>query len=116
MYEIRKGGARVAIIQVPLSENNRKNICQNFKNGNKINLVLVVSFGFKHTDSKNQNVCDKFNRIYDTNINQIMQIFNLFSTDFNDQSFEEAQKMLLDGIETVNQIEKISKNREKKGV
>ena len=43
-------------------------------------------------------------------------MFNLFGKDFNDQSFEEAQKMLLDGIETVKEIEKVSKSREKKGV
>ena len=59
---------------------------------------------------------DEFNRIYDINIKQIIQMFNLFGKDFNDQSFEEAQKMLLDGIETVKEIEKVSKSREKKGV
>lgn len=116
MHEVRSGQSRFAVIQVSLSENNRNKISQEFNNNKRFNIVLIVSFKFKRTDSKNQDVCDEFRRIYGVNIKQIRQIFNLFGTDFNDQSFEEAQKMLLDGIETVKEIEKVSKSREKKGV
>lgn len=116
MYKIRRGKSRVAFIQVPISSKNREKISKKFENNKRFNLVLVVDFGFKYSDSKNQSVYDEFNRIYDINIKQIIQMFNLFGKDFNDQSFEEAQKMLLDGIETVKEIEKISKSREKKGV
>lgn len=116
MYKIRRGKSRVAFIQVPISSKNREKISKKFENNKRFNLVLVVDFGFKYSDSKNQSVYDEFNRIYDINIKQIIQMFNLFGKDFNDQSFEEAQKMLLDGIETVKEIEKVSKSREKKGV
>ena len=116
MYKVRRGKSRVAFIQVPISSKNREKISKKFENNKRFNLVLVVDFGFKYSDSKNQSVYDEFNRIYDINIKQIIQMFNLFGKDFNDQSFEEAQKMLLDGIETVKEIEKISKSREKKGV
>lgn len=116
MYKIRRGKSRVAFIQVPISSKNREKISKKFENNKRFNLVLVVDFGFKYSDSKNQSVYDEFNRIYDINIKQIIQMFNLFGKDFNGQSFEEAQKMLLDGIETVKEIEKISKSREKKGV
>ncbi len=116
MYKVRRGKSRVAFIQVPISSKNREKISKKFENNKRFNLVLVVDFGFKYSDSKNQSVYDEFNRIYDINIKQIIQMFNLFGKDFNDQSFEEAQKMLLDGIETVKEIEKVSKSREKKGV
>lgn len=116
MYKVRRNESRIAFIQVPISSENRNKIGKEFNNSKKFNLVLVVNFGFKHTDSKKQNVYDEFNRIYDININQIMQIFNLFSTNFDEKSFEEAKNKLLDGIETVKQIEKIAKDRGKKGV
>lgn len=116
MYKVRRGKSRVAFIQVPISSKNREKISKKFENNKRFNLVLVVDFGFKYSDSKNQSVYDEFNRIYDINIKQIIQMFNLFGKDFNDQGFEEAQKMLMDGIETVKEIEKVSKSREKKGV
>ncbi len=116
MYKVRRNQSRVAFIQVPISSKNRDKIGKEFKNSKRFNLVLVVNFGFKYSDSKNQSVYDEFNRIYDIYIKQITQIFNLFGTDFDEKSFDKAQKMLLDGIVTVKQLEKIAKNREKKGV
>lgn len=116
MYKVRRGQSRVAFIQVPISSKNRDKIGEELKNNKRFNLVLVVDFGFKHNASKNQSVYDEFNRIYDINLNQIKQIFSLFSSDFNEKSFEEAQKMLLDGMETVKQMEKQALSREKKGV
>lgn len=116
MHKIRKGESRISFIQVPISSENRIKIGKDFRNKKRFNVILIVDIGFKHNDSKNQSVYNEFNRVYDRNINQIMHIFNLFGKDFDEKSFEEAQKILLNGIETVKEIEKIAQGREKKGV
>ena len=116
MRKVRRGESRIAFIQVPISSENRLSIGKEFKNNKRFNVILVVNFGFKYNDSRNQSVYNEFNRIYDINKKQIMQIFNLFSTDFDERSFKKAQKMLLDGVETIKQIGKKAMNKEQKGV
>lgn len=116
MRKVRRGESRIAFIQVPISSENRLSIGKEFKNNKRFNVILVVNFGFKYNDSRNQSVYNEFNRIYDINKKQIMQIFNLFSTDFDERSFEKAQKMLLNGVETIKQIGKKAMNKEQKGV